>query len=99
MKSIKIKGVFIPLALTTALAVPLLFIAGVNHNNIQCTSSSLANAHIANACIAKHNANHSWLAWVGGSSRSTQFQFIDLFELLHGDKDKSRKAVIPTREG
>lgn len=31
----------------------------------------------------------SWLAWFSGQSRSTQFHFIDLLELLNSFKHKS----------
>lgn len=31
----------------------------------------------------------SWLAWFSGKSRSTQFHFIDLLELLNSFKHKS----------
>ena len=88
------------IALTAALVAPLYLVSGIsNYSDVQCTSSSLANVQTANVCISQHSANNSWLAWISGNSRSTQFQFIDLFELIHGDKEEPRKAVIPTREG
>jgi hypothetical protein len=96
-KSVKQTGAFTRLLFAAALAVPVFFMStsSSDDSNTQCTPS-LANA---NACIMEHNANNNWFAWISGSSRSTQFQFIDLFELLHGDEDKSNKAVIHTREG
>ncbi|MFT4928675.1 MAG: hypothetical protein ACI8WB_004795 [Phenylobacterium sp.] len=97
----KPKSKLMRLAMAVALAVPLFLISDVSNDlqHLQCTSSSLADAQIAQSCILKHSANNSWFAWATGSSRSTQFQFIDLIELVHGDEGKSRKTVITKREG
>lgn len=102
LKSIfKSKGALLHLPAAIALSVPLFLTSGAtsNTNTIQCTSASLANAQTATTCLSKHNANDSWVAWFSGSSRSTQFHFIDLLELVHGEKDNSRKVRVPTREG
>ena len=87
------------LTLAVILAVPLFVTSGVSNNfdNTHCTASAQA------SCIAKidtgNSANSSWLNWLSGGSRSTQFQFIDLFELVHSPKYQPTKTVVPTREG
>ncbi|MRJ42883.1 MULTISPECIES: hypothetical protein [Idiomarina] len=42
------------------------------------------------ACVAPAK-QVSWHAWFTGQSRSTQFHFLDLFELLFNSKDKSKR--------
>lgn len=87
------------LTLAVILAIPLFVTSGAsNHfNNTQCTASAQA------SCITKldtgNSANNSWLNWLSGGSRSTQFQFIDLFELVHSPKYQPSKTGVPTREG
>ncbi len=87
------------LTLAVFLTIPLFITSGASNqfDNTHCTTPAQA------SCIAKHNtansANSSWLNWFSGGSRSTQFQFIDLFELVHSPKYESTKTVVPTREG
>ncbi|GGQ03385.1 hypothetical protein [Shewanella litoralis] len=50
-------------------------------------NASLPSSHPANRC-AEQSDNVSWGNWVTGNSRSSQFHFIDLLELIHGHKDK-----------
>ncbi|AZG71884.1 hypothetical protein [Shewanella livingstonensis] len=57
-----------------------------------CSSStnynaSLPSSHPTNRCAEQSN-DVSWGNWVTGNSRSSQFHFIDLLELIHGHKDK-----------
>jgi hypothetical protein len=40
-------------------------------------------------------ANESWMSWLTGNSRSSQFHYLDLLELLSRDNDKAAwKTVI-----
>ncbi|UJF22532.1 hypothetical protein [Shewanella sp. OMA3-2] len=55
--------------------------ANVNYN------SSLPSSHPVNRCAVKEH-DVSWKNWISGNSRSSQFHFIDLIELLYGHKDK-----------
>jgi hypothetical protein len=84
-------------ALAITLAVPLFIMSGASthFHDGQCTAASQADG----TCITKQGANKSWLNWFSGGSRSTQFQFIDLFELVNSPKEDTRKTVLPTREG
>lgn len=50
-------------------------------------NASLPNNHPANRCATQEN-DVSWKNWITGNSRSGQFHFIDLIELLHGHKNK-----------
>ena len=57
-----------------------------------CNSSTsydaqLPSSHPKNRCAEQSN-DVSWGNWVAGNSRSSQFHFIDLLELIHGHKDK-----------
>lgn len=38
----------------------------------------------------------SWLEWLTGESRSTQFHFLDFFELLFADKDQGKGDYHPS---
>jgi hypothetical protein len=53
----------------------------VNYN------ASLPSSHPVNRCATKEH-DVSWKNWISGNSRSSQFHFIDLIELLYGHKDK-----------
>tara|TARA_R110002126_G_scaffold56536_5_gene150970 strand:- start:1002 stop:1379 length:378 start_codon:yes stop_codon:yes gene_type:complete len=55
--------------------------SGTNYN------ASLPSSHPTNRCAEQSN-DVSWGNWVTGNSRSSQFHFIDLLELIHGHKDK-----------
>ncbi|AZG33908.1 MULTISPECIES: hypothetical protein [Shewanella] len=50
-------------------------------------NTSLPSSHPTNRC-AEQSDDVSWGNWVTGNSRSSQFHFIDLLELIHGHKDK-----------
>ncbi|WP_207234068.1 MULTISPECIES: hypothetical protein [Shewanella] len=50
-------------------------------------NTSLPSSHPNNRC-ASEVTDLSWGSWLTGNSRSTQFHFIDLIELLHGHEDK-----------
>jgi hypothetical protein len=81
-------------------AVPLFITSGVSSQSDQtlCTDATADNQAISQ-CLAHQGANNSWLSWLSGSSRSTQFQLIDLFELVNRPSDNLNNPVIPTREG
>ncbi|NQZ11744.1 MAG: hypothetical protein HRT35_31725 [Algicola sp.] len=87
------------LTLALMFSIPLFVTSGAakQFDNTHCTASAQT------SCIAKFNtgnsANNSWLNWLSGGSRSTQFQFIDLFELVHSSKYQPTKTVVTTREG
>lgn len=46
--------------------------------NKQC--QSLADSNAIQQCL--HSSQQSWLSWFQGKSRSTQYHFVDLLELL-----------------
>ncbi|ABI70243.1 conserved hypothetical protein [Shewanella frigidimarina NCIMB 400] len=50
-------------------------------------NASLPSSHPTNRCAEQSN-DVSWGNWITGNSRSSQFHFIDLLELIHGHKDK-----------
>lgn len=50
-------------------------------------NANLPSSHPKNRCAEQSN-DVSWGNWVSGNSRSGQFHFIDLLELIHGHKDK-----------
>ncbi|WP_372873101.1 hypothetical protein [Shewanella sp.] len=55
--------------------------AGTSYNN------GLPASHPNNRC-ATQSQDLSWKSWLSGSSRTTQFHFLDLLELLHGHNSK-----------
>ena len=89
------------LSLAVALSVPLFFISGASqdYHYSHCSPAATTNTQANSQCLVKSAANNSWLHWFGGQSRSIQYQFIDLFVLIHGTEEKSTKTVLPTREG
>lgn len=57
-------------------------------------NSALPSSHPNNRC-ASQASDLSWKTWITGQSRSNQFHFVDLFELLHGHKDKPMDTMRP----
>lgn len=57
-------------------------------------NNSLPASHPNNRC-ATQSQDLSWKSWLTGSSRTTQFHFLDLLELLHGHNSQP-KAQRPT---
>lgn len=58
-------------------------------------NSALPSSHPNNRCAAQAK-DLSWATWVTGKSRSNQFHFVDLFELLHGHKERPIDNITPT---
>lgn len=50
-------------------------------------NANLPASHPNNRC-ATQSQDLSWKSWLTGSSRTTQFHFLDLLELLHGHNSK-----------
>ncbi|QLE83912.1 MULTISPECIES: hypothetical protein [Shewanella] len=55
-------------------------------------NSALPASHPNNRC-ADQSHNVSWKNWFTGKSRSGQFHFVDLLELLHGHQDSPMDDV------
>ncbi|GIU45845.1 hypothetical protein [Shewanella colwelliana] len=60
-------------------------------------NSSLPASHPSNRC-AQESDNVSWTNWFAGKSRSNQFHFVDLLELLHGHQDSPLSDAKPTSQ-
>ncbi len=58
-------------------------------------NSSLPASHPSNLC-AQPIDDVSWSNWLVGKSRSGQFHFLDLLELLHGHNSRPTDDVNPT---
>ncbi|MBB1269390.1 hypothetical protein [Shewanella sp. SR44-3] len=66
-------------------------------NACQCSENTSYNAllpssHPNNRC-ATESTDVSWKNWLTGKSRSNQFHFLDLLELLHGHKSKASDDI------
>ena len=83
-----------------AFAVPLFLTSGISNQAQQslCQNLPLSNQTISQ-CLANSGANNSWISWLTGNSRSTQYQMIDLFELVSRPSEDDNNGVLPTREG
>ncbi|MGM0526347.1 MAG: hypothetical protein ACQEQ8_09170 [Pseudomonadota bacterium] len=68
-------------------------VTSASNSTQQCEQllSSSENQRAISQCEAPANAV-TWTNWVKGESRSAQFHFFDLFELLFGSADKKQKA-------
>ena len=88
------------LLIATAFAIPLFITSGVSSQAQQAQCQNLSNNNeIISQCIANAGANNSWLSWFSGNSRSTQFQMIDLFELVNRPSENAQSGVLTSREG
>lgn len=77
--------------LSSLVAVALLSFSHISSDNRNAFCGSLENvvldqnlpvSHPANRCAAAQSQGVSWSEWFTGRSRSYQFHFIDLLELL-----------------
>ncbi|RUO63786.1 hypothetical protein CWI71_00270 [Pseudidiomarina insulisalsae] len=60
-------------------------------NEAQCQKllNNTEQPHTVQQCVQQDSATTlSWASWFSGSSRSTQFHFLDLFELLFGSSER-----------
>lgn len=89
LKSVTIATTVTSLVVTSYLLwAPASPVTSVSNSTQQC-EQLLANAesgNIAKQCEAPANSV-TWENWVKGESRSAQFHFIDLFELLFSSSD------------
>jgi hypothetical protein len=69
-------------------AVILAVAAGVDYN------PNLPSSHPNNRCATQED-DLSWKSWLSGKSRSGQFHFVDLLELLHGHQRKPVDDMAP----
>ncbi|WP_100658019.1 hypothetical protein [Alteromonas flava] len=44
-------------------------------------------------CVTKTNESIGWFDWIGGKSRSYQFHFLDLLELLYSNDSEHNDRV------
>lgn len=58
-------------------------------------NNALPSSHPSNRC-ANQRQELTWRSWFSGKSRSGQFHFIDLMELLNGHQTKPIDGVSPT---
>ncbi|WP_018691571.1 hypothetical protein [Algicola sagamiensis] len=90
----------------SALSLSLLY---VSQHEPACTRDTTTESHVKNGqhlapsadvstdiCHAQAS-NQSWFAWFTGSSRSFQFHFVDLFELMNFQP--KRRYQPPANEG
>ncbi|MFD2096658.1 hypothetical protein ACFSJ3_11740 [Corallincola platygyrae] len=58
---------------------------------------SLPTSHPANRCSLQNKAsNESWWAWLAGDSRSAEYHFIDLLELISSSSEP-KKPIAPEK--
>ncbi|WP_417761181.1 hypothetical protein [Shewanella sp.] len=57
-------------------------------------NAALPSSHPSNRC-ANQQQELTWRSWFSGKSRSGQFHFIDLMELLNGHQSKPLDSVTP----
>ncbi|MCE9680226.1 hypothetical protein LZP69_13760 [Shewanella sp. AS1] len=84
--SVNIKSLILPSAI--ALVVSFIAINTQEKNTLSVATdcnydTALPASHPNNLCEAQID-NISWVNWLAGNSRSSQFHFLDLLELLHG---------------
>lgn len=73
-----------------------------NSSACECDSNAVYNSalpasHPSNRC-AQPSDNVSWINWLTGNSRSSQFHFVDLLELLHGHKTSPMDDINPASQ-
>ncbi|MGI5308464.1 hypothetical protein [Rheinheimera sp. WS51] len=65
------------------IAISTVFIAVVSLFFVKSAAQECYDLNVDNAksCVQAHT--QSWLSWIKGQSRSTQFHFVDLLELIN----------------
>ncbi|WP_024611841.1 hypothetical protein [Pseudoalteromonas sp. TB64] len=66
-------------------------LSSVNNCHNQEQASSVQNT--AHACI-KIEDDSSWFSWITGDSRSAQFHYLDLLELLTSSEDSKKTPSL-----
>lgn len=56
--------------------------------------STIADKRSHTCSLPKKASNSSWLSWLSGNSRSTQFHFLDLLELMNKGKAKEPAELV-----
>lgn len=65
----------------------------VNNSNQQCEQLLSASENVKTRTQCQSVSEQlTWMGWFKGESRSVQFHFIDLFELLFSSGEKSRNS-------
>lgn len=64
----------------------------------QCQSNTLNTATHTTSCQTPiHETRSSWFSWLAGDSRSAQFHYLDLLELLSSSPDEQKsRSVTPS---
>lgn len=96
-----IKQMSLAVAITLCSASSLPLLSEQVHSISACNCSSQADQQNTQqlpqgACESKA-ANQSWLAWLTGNSRSSQFHFLDLLELLESGSSKTKSSYTSLR--
>ena len=89
-----LRGMSVALAITVFSATSYSWITDSEQNLAACYCPSQLEANNLNSlpagsCQVKA-ANQSWLSWLTGKSRSSQFHYLDLLELLESDRTDSK---------
>jgi len=68
-------------------------------DTLSCSCSSVVEyntklpmSHPNNRCATQQKSGISWSSWFSGNSRSSQFHYLDLLELLTRGKDSQTRA-------
>lgn len=63
----------------------------------QCQCDTLNTATHLSVCQKQVNETHSsWFSWLAGDSRSAQFHYLDLLELLSGSDEQQSRSLTPS---
>ncbi len=94
----KIKGskrILIASSMIVFSASTFSFLSYTNSANSICSCpNNYYQAQISNVAQCQPESNKSWFAWLKGDSRSAQFHYLDLLELLSGsDNNQSERSI------
>jgi len=63
----------------------------------QCQGNTIHTVTHSTSChMPMHKTNSSWFSWLAGDSRSAQFHYLDLLELLSSSDEQQSRSLKPS---
>jgi len=94
MKFNKSKGIFLVSSSAIFFASTFSLVAYAQQINEECCPTVYKTQISLSQCQA---SNKSWFSWLTGNSRSAQFHYLDLLELLSDSEKKTQETAAITK--
>lgn len=62
----------------------------------QCQSNTFNSVTHTTVCHTPIHEKRTWFSWLAGDSRSAQFHYLDLLELLSSSEEQQSRSLAPS---